>query len=214
YQRDQLLTMIDQNAAQQAVGNGKVDQALDLISQMPRPQQCELLIQLAESSGVQQADKKVGLNILDRARSTLPPQPQNYLQLQSLMKLAGAYSKFDAKRGLALISDAMGRINSLAAAAQVMEGFDVQGNFKEGELVITPRAQLTTALQALGGQLAALAASDFKGAINACSLLDRADSRAMVELEMVQQILGDQGSQEGALRAPQGANMTMTVDNF
>ena len=198
-QRNQTLDAIGQNAVWRDIQSGKVESALDLIAKTPGPeQQCSMLVQLAESQSIKDRDKKIGLGILEQARALLPAQIRNYSQMQLLIRLGGAYSAYDANRGLSLISQAASRLNSLLTAAVAMEGFDLQGNFKDGELMLLqPRTQLTTMLQAYGQQLGELAVKDFDGVVAACSSLDREDARIFAELLIIGRVLQSDDSPAG-----------------
>ncbi|HVG19881.1 MAG TPA: hypothetical protein VNI02_12595, partial [Blastocatellia bacterium] len=101
-QRKQMLANIDRQVLQRASMQGKLDEARPLLLQLPPEERATLLAQFAVAA-VGRGDKKLGLQILDEARSYLGAQAENHTELGALLQLARTYAPIEPARSFDII---------------------------------------------------------------------------------------------------------------
>jgi len=154
YQRQQALYNLEIQEMYRAMSKGKVEEALRSVSTLPTAQErAQALMQMANQIGPG-LKRTAALTFLDQARGLLPPsvQAQDYAQMQALVEIAKAYSRYDVKRAFEIIDPLIDQFNELSAAARIMEGFagefydQEELNLQNGNMVGGVASQLTSAL--------------------------------------------------------------------
>jgi hypothetical protein len=158
FQRQQLMSNLQQQEIFQAMSRGKVDEALRTIANARTPRErANMLMPIIRQIGPGQK-RAAALSFLEQARSLLAPgvQAQDQEQMNVLLELARAFSRYDSKRGFEILDPLVEQLNELCAAARTLEGFGLQ-NYDEDELNLqngNPVANLATQLSATLGTLA------------------------------------------------------------
>jgi hypothetical protein len=157
YQRRQAIANLEQQEMYQAVSRGKVEEALRTIGTLRTPRQrANLLMQITRQIGPGQK-RAMALNLLEQARALLAPgaQAQDQEQMNALLELARAFSRYDVKRAFEIVDPLVEQLNELCAAARTLEGFgndmfeDDEMDLQNGNTVASAATQLTTTLGSL-----------------------------------------------------------------
>jgi hypothetical protein len=157
YQRRQAIANLEQQEMYQAVSRGKVEEALRTIGTLRTPRdRANLLMQITRQIGPGQK-RAMALNLLEQARALLAPgaQAQDQEQMNALLELARAFSRYDVKRAFEIVDPLVEQLNELCAAARTLEGFgndmfeDDEMDLQNGNTVASAATQLTTTLGSL-----------------------------------------------------------------
>jgi hypothetical protein len=158
YQRQQALYNLEAQEMQRAMSKGKVEEALRGIANLPTSEgRAQALAQIAGQIGPGYK-RAAAMLLLDQARGMLAPsaQAQDQLQMNALLEIAKAYSRYDSKRSFEIVDPLIDQFNELTAAARTMEGFAGQYyeqeelNLQNGNVLANIAGQLTSALGTLG----------------------------------------------------------------
>ena len=157
YQRRQALANLEQQEMYQAISRGKVEEALRTISSLRTPRErANLLMQIARQIGPG-LKRATALNSLEQARALLAPgaQAQDQEQMNALLELARAFSRYDVKRAFEIVDPLVEQVNDLCTAARTLDGFgteafeDDEMDLHNGNTVAQTAAQLTSTLGTL-----------------------------------------------------------------
>jgi hypothetical protein len=193
YQRRQVLSNIEQQELYQAMSRGKVDEALRAIANMRTPRErANMLMQIIRQIGPGQK-RASALNFLEQARSLLAPgvQAQDQEQMNALLELARAFSRYDSKRGFEILDPLVEQLNELCAAARTLEGFGME-YYQDDELDLQNGNVIANLAQQISGALGTLAITNFERAKLTSDKLQLPEVRLRAYLEIAQQTI--QGS--------------------
>jgi hypothetical protein len=186
-QRVEMKKHMARRAFSRAGEQKKLAEARGLLSRLSLEEQVVMLAQLAASSV--ESDKPVALQLLGEAESLIPGRTFNYGQLQALVRVAATYGSFDVGKSTGIIEKVIDQVNELVAAALVLNGFDVQGYFRNGEFIIASGNPLNNIAQECGGVLASNASNDFERARSACARFQRPEMRLIALSRIAQGLL-------------------------
>jgi len=186
-QRSEMKKQMARRAFSRAGEQKKLAEARGLLPRLPLEEQVVLLAQLAAS--YVESDKPIALQLLGEAESLIPGRTFNYGQLQALIRVATTYVSLDVGRSTAIIEKLIDQVNELVAAALVLNGFDVQGYFRNGEFIISSGNPLNNIAQECGGVLASNANSDFDRARSASARFQRPEMRLAALSRIAQALL-------------------------
>ena len=193
YQRQQALYNLEMQEVNRAFGKGKIEEALKTIANLSSPKErAQMLMQMAGQIGPGYK-RATALLLLDQARALLSPsaQAQDATQLQALLELAKAYSRYDGKRAFEIIDPLVDQFNDLSAAAKTLEGFG--GEFyDQGELIMQNGNFVATAAAQLTAALATLAITNFDRAKLAADRIRLPEVRLRGYLDIAQQAIQPQ----------------------
>lgn len=190
YQRRQALGNLDQQEMYQAVSRGKVEEALRTISALRTPRErANLLMQITRQIGPGQK-RASALNFLEQARALLAPgvQAQDQEQMNALLELARAFSRYDVKRAFEIVDPLVEQINELCAAARTLEGFGNQ-TFEEDEMDLHNGNTVASVATQLTSTLGSLAIVNFERAKLTVDRLRLPEVRLRGYLDIAQQTL-------------------------
>ena len=156
-----------------------------MLSRLPVQEQAVLLAPLATSS-LADGDKSAALQLLAEAQSLVGDRAQNYGHLQAQVHIAKAYLELDKNKSRAIVEIVIDRVNDLAAAALVLNGFDIQGYFRNGEFVIANGNPLNMMAQECGGILASSAQTDFDQVRSVAERFQRREMRLIALMHIVE----------------------------
>jgi hypothetical protein len=164
-QRRSLLMNIDQQEIYRALGKGKVDEALRIISgfRIPRERAAQLA-QIANQIGPGQK-RANAINLLEQARAMLGPslQAPDQDHMNALLEIARAFDRYDSKRSFEIVDPLIDQINEICTAARTMEGFGAQ-NFDDEELNLQNGGSVAQAVNRMSQALGTLAVTNFERA--------------------------------------------------
>ncbi|HEX8088954.1 MAG TPA: hypothetical protein VF762_08885, partial [Blastocatellia bacterium] len=133
-QRKQMLANIYRQVLQRASMQGKLDEARPLLLQLSLEERATLLAQFAMTAAGR-GDNKLGLQILDEARSLLGAQAADHIELGVLLQLARSYASIEPARSFDIIELTIEQLNVLLSALASLDGFESWRQFKDGELI-------------------------------------------------------------------------------
>jgi hypothetical protein len=191
-QREQMLAQLDRQSFQKASGESKLDEARAALSRIRSPEErASFLIQLS-SQCLQKGDKKTAMQLADEAFSLFPARAKNYNQIGIQLQIAQAYEQLDPSRTAAILGPVADQLNSLIAAAAVLEGFDIQNAFHEDELTIQSGVSVAAMVNQYAGELSRFAEGDMDGAAAMAARLERPEVRTFARLTIARGILDGQ----------------------
>lgn len=191
-QRAYLKAQVARQALYRAREQKKTAEARALLARLPLDEQVSFLVQLAGSS-VAEGDKPGAFQLLAEAQGLLAGRALNYGQLQAQMQIARAYEELDATKGAQIVERVIDQVNELAAAALVLNGFDVQGYFRNGEFIITGGNPLNMVANECGRALGNGALNDVDRARLTAERFQRPEMRLIALLEIAQAALASDG---------------------
>ena len=190
YQRRQALANLEQQEMYQAVSRGKVEEALRTIGALRTPRErANLLMQIVRQIGPGQK-RASALNFLEQARTLLAPgaQAQDQEQMNALLELARAFSRYDVKRAFEIVDPLVEQVNELCAAARTLEGFGNE-TFEEEEMDLNNGHTVASVATQLTSTLGSLAIINFERAKLTADRLRLPEVRLRGYLDIAQQTL-------------------------
>ena len=190
YQRQQALQQIDHQETQRAMQKGKVEDALRRLAEIPDPEErAQRLNQITSQIGPGQK-RAAALNLLEQARGLLSPSPQarSQAQMNALLEIARAFSRYDSKRAFEIVDPLVDQWNEMTIAARTLEGFGFE-YFDQDELNLNNGNAVGAAAMQLSTTLGTLAQSNFDRAKATADRLRLPEVRLRAYLDIAQQSL-------------------------
>ncbi|HKR21679.1 MAG TPA: hypothetical protein VJS17_03750, partial [Pyrinomonadaceae bacterium] len=190
YQRQQAIAQIEHQETQRSMQKGKFEDALRNIAEVEDvDDRAQLLSQIAGQIGPGQK-RPAALALLEQARGMLPesPQARSQAQMNALLEIARAFSRYDTKRAFEIVDPLVDQFNEMTIAARTLEGFGYQYyeqdelNLNNGNAVGGTATQLTTTL-------GSLAQTNFERAKTTADRLRLPEVRLRAYLDIAQQFL-------------------------
>ncbi|HEV8484489.1 MAG TPA: hypothetical protein VGV87_13180 [Blastocatellia bacterium] len=189
--RDQLLEQIDSRALSQAAESGRLDEARLLLAQASVEERVSVLTQFASRASTK-GDKKAALQMLEEARGLVGAQAANGAELNALLEIARAYITVEPARSFDMVEPVVDHLNRLLAAAEVVDGFEFTGYFKDGELLqVQGQSPLIGLVLQCADDTGTLARVDFERARAVADKFQSNDVRLKARLAIAQGILSD-----------------------
>jgi hypothetical protein len=189
-QRQQALRNLDNQAIYSAINKGRSEEALRLIGNIRNPRErASMLGQVASQIGPGQKRAAV-LNLLEQMRAMVgaSPQAEDQEQMNALLQISLAFSRYDPKRAFEVIEPLLDQFNELGTAAQTLNGFGQQ-YYQEGELILQNGNSVANVAQLLIQAFGRLAITDFERAKTDVDRLQRPEVRITALLSMAQQMI-------------------------
>lgn len=207
-QRDALLNNLNQQAMWRDASQGKVEETRQMLARIPPEQRATVMIQLANVL-LGKGEKKIALQIIDEAQGMIGPQPSNFMEVNSLLLVARAYSNVAPARSFEIIEPIIDQINTLMAAAAVLDGFEYMRYFKDGELMPQSPGLLANMTMQCVRDTALLARIDFDRAKLAADRFQRTELRVMARLHVAQGVLSDKQPNQQMIMPAQVGSYTI-----
>jgi hypothetical protein len=187
--REQLLDRVEQKAALRARAAGKVEAARQAIYRLrSKEQQIEALAELAQSVA-NRGDKKLALQLIGEAQSLLPPRAEDYRQLNMKLTIARVASGLDPSKIPDAFDSISNQLNALTDGAAALEGFEVPGSFRDGEMLLESGSQLSGAMSGLADAIGGAALQDPAKAIQAAASVQRPEAALLVRFNIAKSLL-------------------------
>jgi hypothetical protein len=140
-------------------------------------------------AATQKDNPKLALRFAEDARAIVTKRASDYRDLENQVRVAELFATLDPKRSFEILEPGIAQLNELLAAAQVLNGFEVQV-FRDGELPLQGGSELGRVVARFGQQLASLAKIDFERAQATADRFQFAEPRLMSKLSIVQGAFG------------------------
>ena len=140
-------------------------------------------------AATQKDNPKLALRFAEDARAIVTKRASDYRDLENQIRVAELFASLDPKRSFEVLEPGIAQLNELLAAAQVLNGFEVQV-FRDGELPLQGGSELGRVVARFGQQLASLAKIDFERAQATADRFQFAEPRLMSKLSIVQGAFG------------------------
>ncbi len=191
-ERTQLLAQIDRQALTQALKQGKLDEARQMLRERgtrSKKDQAMLLAMLAQAAA-KKGERKFALDLLDEARQLVPnAQAQNQDQLDAQLAVAAAYTFVEPTRSFEIVEPMIDQANELIRAAALLDKFGNSGQrfFRNGELILTMAGAASPMIRSRYGRaLTLLANADFDRARGDAGRFQQPELRIMARLLIAQ----------------------------
>lgn len=184
-QRAEMELNLARRSFERAQSEKKLAEARSLLSRLPAEERIVLLARMA-TSAASDGNKAVAIELLDEAEALLGYRALNYQQLVAQLQVSAAYEQVNLSESSGLIEKAINQLNELAVAALVLNGFDLQRYFRDGELVINGGNQLNEIAQESAHRLGSLSRCDFDRAKSVAEEFQRPEMRIMSLLQIAQ----------------------------
>lgn len=187
--RQQALRSLDQQNIFTAMRDRKLDDAISaLLNFQPASERPRLITQFVNNIGGT-VKKQTALIYLDQLRGVLrSSHADNQEQMNALLALSRAYSRYDSSRAFAVLEPLIDQFNELSASAVVLDGF-FQKFYEDGELIFDNGNSVGNIANDLSNTLGSLAATNFDRAKSVADRIDRVDVRLRVDLAIAEQVL-------------------------
>ncbi len=202
-ERRHALNNLEQQAAYADLTQGRIEEALKHVSRLATDEERASLIgEIAPRIGPGQK-RASALALLETARSILGTsiRAENQSQMFALLQLAGAFSRYDAKRGFEILEPLVDQFNDLGEAARTLNGFG-STFFVDGELSMQNDNSVATIAPSLANALGILSLVDFDRAKAVADRIHLPEVRLPVHLNIAQQAITPSG-----IYSPGAANM-------
>ncbi|MET0650309.1 MAG: hypothetical protein ABW208_27185 [Pyrinomonadaceae bacterium] len=188
-QRAQARRDMEHRAHWRAVQQGDYKEARLTVSRLKTPEErVQALLQIAgRAAGA--GDAETARQVLDEARGLVELQTRGHQQFGYRLQVANAYARFDAGASFDVVESAVGRLDALMDAAEVLDGFG-QDSFDEGELKPQGGYIWSDMINQCAQALALLAKEDFDRAGAAAKKFRRPEARISAQLTLAQNLLG------------------------
>jgi hypothetical protein len=190
-QGDELLAQIDAQTLRRAADAGKLEDARELLTRVPLAERVSVLTQLALSASIK-GDKKAALRLLDEARGMIGERAVNAAELNAMLEIARAYATVEPARSFEIMEPLADQLNTLLAAAALLDGFEYLRYFKDGELLPqNGQSLLITVVAQCENDMGQLARSDFDRAKTTADRFQAPEVRLMARLSIARGILAN-----------------------
>ena len=186
--RAQIMQAIDFKKMTTTVSEAKLNEIRQKISALTSD--ADRVKYLGDLVAATQKDNpKLALRFAEDARVIVTKRAADYQDLENQIRVAELFASLDPKRSFEVLEPGIAQLNELLAAAQVLNGFEVQV-FRDGELPLQGGSGLGRVVARFGQQLASLAKIDFERAQATADRFQFAEPRLMSKLSIVQGAFG------------------------
>jgi len=187
--RAQARREMEQRAHWRSVQQGGYAEARLAVARMKTPEErVHALLQIAGRAAAA-GDAETARQVLEEARGLVESQTRGQQQFVYRLQVANAYTQFDAGASFEVAESAVGRLDGLLDAAEVLDGFG-QESFREGELRPQGGYIWNELINQCAQTLAMLARADFERAAAAAKKFRRPEARVGAQLLLAQHVLG------------------------
>ena len=190
--RDRVLQQIEFRQISEKTDATKMDELRQTLAGLRSDdERVDLLIQLSFTTRAN--NQKLALQLLDQAKQLSNRRAVGYQQFDQQLRVAEAFRELDPSRSFEVLEPGIMQLNELLAAASTLSGFEINV-FKDGELPLEGRNNLSNMVNRYGEALGALARSDFDRAQTLANRFQLTESRILARMSIVQSLLGVQNN--------------------
>ena len=190
FQRRQALNGLEHQTIYRALGKGRIEEALRSTGNLRSPKErAGMLGQVANQIGPGQK-RGTALIFLELARSMLGTSlhAENQEQMNALLQIARAFSRYDSKRAFEIVEPLVDQFNDVSESARTVTGFG-QDYFQDGELMMLNGNGVANFATQLLSALGTLGLADFDRAKTTSDRIHFPEVRLGAYLELAQQAI-------------------------
>ncbi len=194
---ENYLSQLNYNLANQAISQGKFNEARQLINQISdEGVRLQTLVYLANSIYRKdpKENQKWAAAVLDEARSLISDTPEKTSEMNSLVSIAAAYAAIEPAQAFRLIESLTAPLNEFSEATAVLAKFGNRGDFRQGEYQLNS-GNNTFGVYNLTSLLQTLKTKDFERTIRFVNGFSRLDARISLQIQLVDWNLSINGFQ-------------------
>jgi len=189
-ERAEMAREIDRASEIASLGENDGARIQRLLNDIPRRDE-QVIFLLQTAARLLPTNRSGAMGLLQEAESRIAAQPPGKFQLDQQIRLATLYCQAKSDRAFAIMDSVVPRLNSLAAAATSLDGFE-NHYLRDGEWSMTgegPVGQALVVLAQLAGDFARL---DFDRSVKLANQFERPELRLMALEKLAQSILAPQ----------------------
>ena len=185
--RDRVLQQLEFRQISEKAEETKLDELRQTLASLRTDdERIDLLMQL--SVVTRQKNQKLAIQLLEQAKQLVSRRATSYQQFEQQLRVAEAFRELDPSRSFEVLEPGILQLNELLSAASVLSGFEVNV-FKDGELPLENRSNLSGMVTRYGQTLGRLALADFDRAQALANRFQITESRILVRISIAQSLL-------------------------
>lgn len=191
FQRRQALKQLDQQEMYHALSKGKVDDVMRILSGFRNSRErAQQLTQIAMQIGPG-LKRATAMRILDQARNMLATslQAENGDQMQALLEVARAFTRYDVNRSFEIIDPLVEQFNAMTMAARTLNGFGQDYYYDEEELDFQNGNPVANVLTQISSVLGSTAIVNFDRTKVTADRIRAPEARLKIYLDIAQQTI-------------------------
>lgn len=186
--RESFLQTLELRQAAEKSEATKIDDVRQTLARLRNDdERLNLLLEL--SGATREKNPEFSLELLDEAKRFAEGRASSYQQFERQLKVAVAFKEVQPARSFEVIEPGILQLNELLAAAATLSGFELNV-FRDGELPLEPRNDLSNMVNRYGQTLGALAPKDFDRAQTLANRFHLTESRILARMAIVRGMLG------------------------
>jgi hypothetical protein len=180
------LINFDQQLAYNLVGQGKFDEAENIIDAMPVQNRVSLLAYLSTSlyQRDQNENRARAAAVLSKARQLVNEKPENTHEMGMLMTVINGYTPIDPAEAIRLFESVIPKLSELTDASAVINGFQVNSSVRDGEFLVT-HGLPTDQFGGNSHMFSTFARSDLERTVTLIDSFKRTEIRLMLKLQLL-----------------------------
>jgi hypothetical protein len=186
--RDRVLQQVEFRQISEKTEATKLDELRQTLGALRNDdERIDLLLQLSRST--REKNPQLAIQLLDQAKQLVSRRATNYQQFEQQLRVAEAFRELDATRSFEVLEPGILQLNELLSAASVLSGFEINV-FKDGELPLEARSNLSGMVTRYGQALGYLAKVDFERSQALANRFQLTESRILARMSIAQSLLG------------------------
>lgn len=187
---ENALNNLNWQKANNAINEGNFNEALNLINQLPENSRINAFISLVDRIFRQNPveNKSLAVSILEQARSLIGEKPENTNEMNGLLQIISKYAEIEPSQAFRLFDTLVFQINELSEAAILINGFNGNGQIRQGEIIMTQGNSTGIYLGELDTPLRIMVKADFDRTMEIINRFGRREARINLKLKLAQTI--------------------------
>jgi hypothetical protein len=207
--RESLLQTLEFREVADKTEANKIDDVRQTLSRLRNDsERIDLLLRLSDV--VREKNPNLATQLLDEAKRFTDVRASGYQRFEQQLKVAEAFKDLQPTRSFEVLEPGIIQLNELLAAAATLSGFEVNV-FKDGELPLETRNELSNMVSRYGQTLSLLAKNDFDRAQTMANRFQLAEPRILVRLAIIRGVLGVEATQQTNRSRRFGPNTLMPL---
>lgn len=189
-QLENALNNLNWQKANNAINEGNFNEALNLINRLPENSRINAFTSLVDRIFRQNPveNKSLAVSILEQAHSLIGEKPENTNEMNGLLQIISKYAEIEPSQAFRLFDTLVFQINELSEAAILINGFNGNGQIRQGEIIMTQGNSTGIYLGELDTPLRIMVKADFDRTMEIINRFGRREARINLKLKLAQTI--------------------------